>query len=98
MSTILTLFRRHIIATIFIVFYFCWWYFVINFFRSGASQYPHSCGAANAGLIFLTGILMIIYIIALLIRILMVKDKGDYLKFMALVFLPVLVAFILLVS
>jgi len=93
----LDLFKRHTTSTFFIIVYYAWIGFVINFFTSGAANYPHSCGAANGGMIMLTVFMIAVYSITLVIKMISSKEaSGDYGKLLGVVFLPLLIIMILI--
>ena len=87
---------KNLTSTFLMLPYFAWWGFIYNFFTSGASSYPNSCGAANGGAIMLTIFLFVSYVTVLLIRAALVKHKrADYYVFLGLVCLPMLFCLIL---
>jgi hypothetical protein len=87
------MFKRHKTSTIFLVIYYLWWCFLVNFFISGSSAYPNSCGAANGGLIIYTLFIVIIYTLILLIFIIRFSKQArkDYLLFLGLTLAPILI-------
>jgi hypothetical protein len=87
------LFNRHKISTFFLLIYIFWIIFVINWFKSGSSSYPHSCGAANGGLIMLTFLIIAIYSLILIVKIIIAKEqkRSDFFKIFGLIYvLPII--------
>ncbi len=86
------LFIRHKISTLFLIIYIFWIVFVINWFKSGSSNYPNSCGAANGALIMITFLIIAIYSFIIIIKIIIAKEqnRSDFLKILGLIFfLPI---------
>ncbi len=86
------IFKRHKISTFFLIIYILWMLFVINWFKSGSSGYPNSCGAANGALIMIAFLITAIYSLILIIKIIIAKGqkRSDYLKIFGLVYvLPI---------
>ena len=83
----MAIFRRHIIASIFIVLYCGCWGYTIHWFTSGNASYPNSCGAANAGMLVIILVITAFYIFIFFVNILFQKgdDKLDYLKFLLII-------------
>jgi len=71
--------------------YYSWWIHFIYWFTSGAAEYPNSCGAANAGMIMITLVIIFIYSIVLLYLILKNEQQKqkDYIKFIISVYVPI---------
>lgn len=91
------LFNRHKISTFFLILYIFWIIFAINWFKSGSSNYPNSCGAANGGLIMITFFIIAIYSLILIIKIIIAKEqkRSDFLKIFGLIYvLPILLIFV----
>ena len=89
----MNLFKRHVLFTIFLFLYLFWILFVILWFKTGTSNYPNSCGAANGGLIILTLLVILIYTIVIILKIIFSKTENriDYLKILGLtIILPIL--------
>ena len=80
-------FRRHIIASIFIVLYFICWGYTIHWFTSGNANYPNSCGAANAGMLIIILVITAFYSFIFFVNIFFQKgdNKLDYLKFLLII-------------
>ena len=98
------IFVRHKLSTVLLVIYTLWWVFVLTWFNSDKAAYPHSCGAANGGLIVLSLFISLLYSLGLLFLIILNKGqkRNDYLKFLGFVLLPAilifgLIAFIMLI-
>jgi hypothetical protein len=88
----LNLFKRHKTSTFFISVYYIWIAFVIKFFSSGSADYPNSCGAANGGMIMLTGFIITAYSIVLGIKMILSKEaSGEYGMLLGLIFIPLLI-------
>ena len=86
------LFNRHKISTFFLIIYIFWIIYVINWFKSGSSNYPNSCGAANGALIMLTFLIIAVYSLILIIKVIIAKEqnRSDFLKIFGLIyFLPI---------
>ncbi len=85
------LFKRHIKSTIALIIYAIWWSFFFNWFDSGKSDYPASCGAANGALVMLS--LLIGGTVSLIFSILILSNSGqkriDYLIFLGLALSPI---------
>ena len=58
--------------------YILWFVHFVHWFTSGKSNYPHSCGAANAGLLVLTLAGIACSLILLIILCIVLKDKRAY--------------------
>lgn len=89
---VISLFKRHLTSTIFLIIYALWWTLLINWFTTGASVYPNSCGAANGALVLFTLLIVAVYCITLIMMTIFTKGKKrvDYLLFFVLVSLPLL--------
>lgn len=89
----MTIFKKHIISTIFLGLYFVWWTFVIYWFDAGSAVSPQSCGAANGTIVMLTFLFIALYILMLIIKIAITNrhERWDYLKFLGLVFIPAII-------
>jgi hypothetical protein len=94
----MTFFKRNILTTIFILPYFYWWYYLIDWFTSGHAKYPNSCGAANVGLIVLHLLVISIYSIVMLINVILRKGESrlDYVKLLLIIIIPIILLYFLL--
>ena len=83
----MTIFKRHILATMLLGIYVCVWAFSINWFTSDNSKYPNSCGAANGGLLVIDLIVTVVYGLIFFVNIFFQKgdNKLDYLKFLLMI-------------
>lgn len=83
------MFLRHKLATFFILIYFFFFKFIINWFSTGLSLKPNSCGAANGMLVIIAFIFFLLYLIIVIIKIGSndFQNKSDYKKFLLLIFL-----------
>jgi len=89
------LFKRHILSSIFLVFYLACWIYFIYWTTSSSENHQYSCGAANAGVIMLIFLIIAIYSVTLTIKIIFAEGevRSDYLKFLAVVLVPALFLF-----
>lgn len=99
MQTIIAFIHRRILATVFLLLYFLWWGWVFKFYHA-PHQYPQICGAANAGLIGISILLFITYLVAFLMLALINKEqkRRDFSLALCFVVIPVLIAIIDLFS
>jgi hypothetical protein len=78
--------------------YAVWWLYIVYWFASGSSIYPHSCGAANGALIIYSLFLTAIFSLLLIIQ--LIKSTKEhrlyYLALLGLVLIPPLLIFIYL--
>ena len=83
----MAIFKRHIIASTFIVLYFICWGYSIHWFTSGSASYPNSCGVANGGLLVIDLIVTTAYGLIFFVNIFFQKgdNKLDYLKFLLII-------------
>ena len=83
----MAIFRKHIIASIFIALYCGCWGYTIHWFTSGSASYPNSCGVANAGLLVINLVVTIVYGLVFFVNIFFQKgdNKLDYLKFLLMI-------------
>ena len=83
------MFLRHKLVTFFILIYFFFFKFIINWFSIGLSLKPNSCGAANGMLVIIAFIFFLTYLIIVTIKIGSnnFQNKLDYKKFLLLIFL-----------
>ena len=92
----MTLFKRNIFTTILLLPYFYGWYYLIDWFTSEHSKYPHSCGAANVGMLMLLLLIIAIYSLIMLINVILRKGQSrlDYVKFLLIVILPAVLLYV----
>ena len=87
----MNLFSRHTKSAILLIPYIILWIYVFYWFISGSAAYPHTCGAANGGLVMLALFITTLYFVVLLT--LVIANKGqkqkDYLIFLGIVLLPI---------
>lgn len=95
----MALFKRNILTTIFILPYFYWWYYLIDWFTLDHAKYPNSCGAANGALIVFHLLIVSIYAIAMLINVILRQGQSrlDYVKFFLAIILPVVFLYLYLI-
>jgi hypothetical protein len=88
--------KRNIVTTILILPYFYWWYYLIDWFESGGAKYPNSCGAANAGMLVITLLIVACYSFAMIINIIFRDSNNniDYVKFLIIILAPLIMLYI----
>ena len=82
--------KKHKRSIIFMLLYAAWWIFFVDWFASGKSKPPGSCGAANGGLVVYTLFFVAIFSLFLIIEIFKCKKENRlyYLMLLGLVWIP----------
>ena len=99
MIAMIALLKRNIFTTISILFYLYWWGYFIYWFTFGRSEYPHSCGVANAGMLVLHLLVIAFYSLIMLINVILRSGENrlDYLKFLLIIIAPPVLLYLILV-
>ncbi|MCU4174864.1 hypothetical protein [Carboxylicivirga sp. N1Y90] len=93
---ILGLVKRHVFSTLALIAYCGLWGYFIHWFTSGKASYPHSCGAANAGMLVITLFisLLTIVVFGVLSMIHKGQNRKDYVTFLLVFMSPIVLLFL----